>query len=160
MARRGRRVPDRIGARAAHPADHLRHAGRGHQGRENSVEYRAGAFRRQGQYSLARNTLEGSRSGCGGRRHPQPAHTAGAAAVAGEARSYFAFFCFCWPTRTLNCFCWASWYAFQSNLCEASERYLLMSISLGSTAIRLADILPSGLVMRYRFTFGMDITYL
>ena len=24
---------------------------------------------------------------------------------------YFAFFCFCWPTRTLKCSCLESWYA-------------------------------------------------
>jgi HEAT repeat protein len=66
LARSGQCVSDRIGPRAAHPADHLRHAGYGYQGRENSVEHRAGAIRRQGQRSIARSALDGSRSGCGG----------------------------------------------------------------------------------------------
>ena len=32
--------------------------------------------------------------------------------------------------------------------CDASDRYLFTSMSLGSTAIRLAVMVPSGLVIR------------
>jgi len=81
-------------------------------------------------------------------------------AADGEEGNYFAFFCFCCPTRILNCFCCCSWYAFQSNRPAASERYFWTSTSLGSTAMRLALIDPSGLVMRYRLTFGIAITFL
>lgn len=28
-----------------------------------------------------------------------------------EGAAYFAFFCFCWPTRILKCACFDSWYA-------------------------------------------------
>ena len=58
---RGERVSDRIGARAAHPASYLQHAGHGHQGRENPVEHRTVAIRRHRQRSVFRGTVERSR---------------------------------------------------------------------------------------------------
>ena len=36
--------------------------------------------------------------------------------------SYFAFFCFCWPTRTLKCRTLASWNALWSCRATASAR--------------------------------------
>src|SRR5262249_32630550 len=65
-----------------------------------------------------------------------------------KTTAYFAFFCFCWPTRILKCFCWASWCAFQSKRLAASERYALTSIFFGRTAMSVAVMAPSGLVIR------------
>ena len=74
--------------------------------------------------------------------------------------AYLAFFCFCWPTRTLKCRSWLPGTPCDRGAPRHPPGTGRRLVSLGRTDIRVKLSAQVGQKGRNRFTFGIAITLL